>query len=336
VIALSYLPGHINFRAIDSCYDCPFKNVSIYSNTIYNGNSSNPPIRIFPSAQHITNLRIANNIITGTAYYLLSFQELRSTEITGRLTLTNNLYYRFGGTGHNLWKDGTDKSWGTDYLLTDPKYINKNTLNLKLQITSPAIDSGKMSAAAPIDFDELLRPFGTTADIGAYEYYETNADTTPPVISDIQMQTSNQLDIEIGWENITCNAIDNVAIEKVTFTYIDTNYHSTTKTLLKQTGTSIYYYNTTLTQSGNYTYYLSAKDTNNNRVNSNTMKLSLPPNWDINNDGRYTILDKVLISVCYGQTGAPGWIREDINNNGIVNMVDLTYDSNHYNEHWWD
>jgi len=66
------------------------------------------------------------------------------------------------------------------------------------------------------------------------------------------------------------------------------------------------------------------------------MKLSLPPNWDINNDGRYNILDKVLISVRYGQTGSPGWIREDINNNGIVNMADLTYDSNHYNECWWD
>ena len=98
----------------------------------------------------------------------------------------------------------------------------------------------------------------------------------------------------------------------------------------------MYYRNTSLTQSGNYTYHISAEDTSHNEVSSNTMTLSLPPNWDINNDGRNTILDKVLISVKYGQTGAPGWIREDINNNGIVNLIDLNYDSNHYNECWWD
>ena len=125
IIALSYLPGHINFRAIDSCYDSPFTDIFIYSNTIYNGNSSNSPIRIFPSAPHITNLAIANNIVTGTAYYLICFQELRSTETAGRVTLANNLYYRFGGSGHNQWKDGTDKSWGTDSVINDPKYYKQ-------------------------------------------------------------------------------------------------------------------------------------------------------------------------------------------------------------------
>jgi hypothetical protein len=336
IIALSYLPGHISFRAIDSCYDAPFTDIFIYSNTIYNGDSSNSPIRIFPSTTHITNLIIANNIVTGTAYYLLSFQELRSTETASRLTLTNNLYYRFGGTGHNQWKDGTDKSWGTDYILNDPKYINRNNFNLNLQSNSPAIDSGDMSTAAPNDFEGIIRPQGNDVDIGGYEYYQQNSDITPPVISNIQMCTSTPLDVVNGWENISCSASDNVAINEVTLIFIDTNYQTTTHTMIHKTGTTIYYYNTSIKQSGNYTYHISAEDTSNNEVSSNTMKLSLPPNWDINNDGRYTILDKVLISVCYGQTGSPGWIREDINNNGNVNMADLTYDSNHYNECWWN
>jgi hypothetical protein len=335
VIALSYQPGHINFRAIDSCYDCPFKDIYIYSNTVYNGNSSTSPIRIFPSASHITNLVIANNIITGTAYYLFSFQELRSTEAAGRLTLKNNLYYRFGGTGHNQWKDGTDKSWGSNPLLSDPKFVNKNTNNFNLQSSSPAIDTGDFSTAASVDFDGATRPYYDNVDIGAYEYHEQSSDTIPPVISNVQIHTSTPLDVTVGWENITCTASDNVEIQAVKLKLIDSSYHMTTRSFYKKANTSIYYCNTTLTQSGNYTYYVTAEDTSFNEATSTTLKLSLPPNWDINNDGRYTILDKVLISVCYGQIGNPGWIREDINNNGIVNMADLTYDSNHYNENWW-
>ncbi len=122
-IALTYLDGHVQYRGIDSAYDCPWKDVSIYSNTIYNIGSNNPPIRIFPSAQNHDNTIIANNLITGSAYTLICFQLLKSTEITGHLTLTNNLYYRYGGTGHNSWYDGTDKTWGSNNIVGDPKYV---------------------------------------------------------------------------------------------------------------------------------------------------------------------------------------------------------------------
>ena len=220
--------------------------------------------------------------------------------------------------------------------MNDPKYINRNDYNLLLQSSSPAINAGSMSTAAPNDFNGVIRPQGSNVDIGAYEYYQTNSDTTPPVLSNIQTRTSSPLDVVIGWENITCTAIDNVEIEEVTLILANKNYQTTTLTMLHKTGTSIYYYNTSIKQSGNYSYQISAEDTSNNEVSSNTMKLSLPPNWDINNDGRSTILDKVLMSVHYGQTGTPGWIREDANNNGVINMLDLTYDSNHYNECWWN
>ncbi len=335
LITLTYLTNHIHFRAIDSCYNCPFKDIAISSNTIYNSGSSNSPIRIFPGAANINNLKITNNIITGTAYTLLTFQELRSTEIQGRLTLANNLYYRFGGTGHTLWKDGPDKTWGTNYIINDPKFINRNTLDLHLQSTSPAINAGSMSTAALTDFEGIARPQGTNADIGAYEYHQSNSDTTPPVLTNVQLSTSAPLDIVDGWENITCSATDDVAIEEVTLIFVNVNYQTTTHTMLHKTGTSLYYYNTTLTLSGNYTYHVSAQDTSNNGASSSPTKLSLPPNWDINNDGKCTILDKVLVSVHYGQSGTPGWIREDANNNGVINMLDLVYESNHYNEHWW-
>lgn len=105
--------------------------------------------------------------------------------------------------------------------------------------------------------------------------------------------------------------------------------------MVHKTGTSMYYYNTTLTQSGNYTYRVRALDTSNNQATSNNRVLSLPPNWDVNNDGIYTILDNVLISVRYGQTGSQGWVREDVDNNGLINMVDLVCYLDYYNECWW-
>ncbi len=335
VIALSYLPGHTNFRGIDSCYDCPFTDIYIYSNTIYTDGSSTPPIRIFPSAINITNLVIANNIITGTAYYLLSFQQLRSTETTGRLTLTNNLYYRYDGTGHNQWKDGTDKTWGTDYVLSDPKYINRNTNDFHLQASSPAINAAENDLAASDDYDGIPRPQGGFSDIGAYEYLQTNQDTIPPVLSNIQLRTSAPRDVISGWENITCVATDNIAVQSVSIVFTNPSQQTITRSLVQKTGTSIYYYNTTLTQSGNYTYRLRAVDTSNNQIMSNTLRLSLPPNWDVNSDGSYTILDNVLISVRYGQTGSPGWIREDVDNNGLINMVDLICYMDYYNQCWW-
>jgi hypothetical protein len=105
--------------------------------------------------------------------------------------------------------------------------------------------------------------------------------------------------------------------------------------MLHKSGTEIYYYNTSLKQSGNYTYHVWTDDTDNNKVSSKDTIFSLPPNWDINNDGRCTILDKVCISLHYGQTGTPGWIREDVDNNGKINILDLTGDSNQYNKCWW-
>jgi len=39
-------------------------------------------------------------------------------------------------------------------------------------------------------------------------------------------------------------------------------------------------------------------------------------------------LDLTLISNRLYETGSPGWIREDIDNSGIINMLDLVLVSN--------
>ena len=54
--------------------------------------------------------------------------------------------------------------------------------------------------------------------------------------------------------------------------------------------------------------------------------------WDINRDGRVDDIDSQLLVERYGETGVPGWIREDIIGDGRVNILDLMIFVNHYGE----
>lgn len=56
------------------------------------------------------------------------------------------------------------------------------------------------------------------------------------------------------------------------------------------------------------------------------------PDWDINEDGSVDYLDMILVGNHYGETGAPGWIREDVNDDGEVDYLDMILVGNHYGE----
>jgi hypothetical protein len=251
-------------------YDCTWKDISIYSNTFDNGGSGNSPMRIFPSANHISNLVIANNIITGTASTLISFQFLRSTEATSRLTLTNNLFYRFGGAGNNEWKDGTDKSWGKNYVLNDPKYINRNSLNFHLQSSSPAIDAGSNTDAPSVDFDGNPRPQGTAIDIGAYEYGSGNNPPNKP--STPIGKTNGKIGIECTYSTSTTDP-NNYDLYYLfdwgdgTFSSWLGPYHSGETCEAKYTWT----------KSGNYMIKVKAKNSNEvQSIWSNSLHITMP------------------------------------------------------------
>jgi len=110
-----------------------------------------------------------------------------------------------------------------------------------------------------------------------------------------------------------------------------------------------YYYNssTTFSPYGNYSYQIWANDTSDNRETSSSCILSMPPNWDLNNDGDCNIFDLVVVSNHYNETGTLvvsnhynetgtlGWIREDVDNNGQIKVIDLVFVSEHYDETWW-
>ena len=62
--------------------------------------------------------------------------------------------------------------------------------------------------------------------------------------------------------------------------------------------------------------------------------VELIPDWDVNIDHSCNLLDLINIVFYYGMVGIPGWIRQDVDNNGIVQLLDLISVVNHYGETW--
>ncbi len=53
-----------------------------------------------------------------------------------------------------------------------------------------------------------------------------------------------------------------------------------------------------------------------------TTATTAPAVWDVNEDGAVNALDMISIGQHYGESGAPGWIRQDVNHDGTINVLD--------------
>ena len=166
---------------------------------------------------------------------------------------------------------------------------------------------------------------------------EGSSDVILPEISEVEINVFNPLDTESGfcWQNISCVVTDNVAVDQV---FVNITYPGNIKNdlLMSNDSGSNYYINTSLDKYGNYTYFILATDTSDNSATSSVFDFSLPPNWDINNDGIINVFDQVLVSNHYGETGSSGWIREDVDNSGEIEVFDLVLISNNYGLIWWE
>jgi len=159
-------------------------------------------------------------------------------------------------------------------------------------------------------------------------------DILPPEITDVTLMTSYTLDIVpgFGWENFSCTVTDNVEVDEVQLNLTYPDLH--TESIPMNKNGDNYYYNTTLTDAGYYNYYIWTNDTSRNENTSTTQPFELPPNWDVNKDGRVHLQDFVLVAMRYGDTGPNGWIREDVNNDGWVHLQDFVMIAGHYGEYW--
>ena len=56
------------------------------------------------------------------------------------------------------------------------------------------------------------------------------------------------------------------------------------------------------------------------------------PDWDVNCDSQIDILDIAQVGLHWGETGDPGWIREDVNNDGTIDILDVAVIGLHWGE----
>lgn len=164
------------------------------------------------------------------------------------------------------------------------------------------------------------------------------SDSAAPQISGVTRVTSDPLDTNpsYGWVNVSGTVTDNIAVSQVILRIHNPGGSWNNVSMVTRTAGKYYYRTTTAFSTvGNYTYSIWTKDTSNNTNTSSNVLFSMSPNWDVNNDGHITILDLVLVSNHYGQSGTSGWTREDADNNGEVQVLDLVFVSNHFGESWW-
>ena len=172
-------------------------------------------------------------------------------------------------------------------------------------------------------------------------WYQFTTDLPPdneqPEFSSITINSSNPMDTDssIGWENLTCEVVDNYEVSTVNVTVMFPDGSTSNMTLSQVSGSSVWFVNTSFSESGNYSMRFYAMDSSGNQNSSWIVSFSLVPNWDINNDGTCDLLDLNAVSSAYGSQGFAGWIREDVDNNGKISVLDLAIVSNHYEDGWW-
>jgi hypothetical protein len=126
----------------------------------------------------------------GPTYYALNIRECSNCTVrynswtqaprmpTGETDLNNKFVGNAGpfapagciagvAFSRNVWEGAACSS--TDKHVTDVKFVNRATVDLHLQATSPAIDAGDASNFPPLDIDGKQRPLGGAPDAGAAE-----------------------------------------------------------------------------------------------------------------------------------------------------------------------
>ena len=306
--------------------DAMKSNIYIFNNDIICKQNYVSPIAIQDSESVHQNIQIMNNIMVGETYYIFVLYKINSNSPV--IIRKSNLYYNPIGTTRAFAADNDGNAFESTAVKANPLFVNSLS-DWHLQSNSPAIDKG--TTVSSTDYDGNTRPQGPGFDIGAYEYVVSGSALD---ISSVTIKTSPILDTDanFGWENITCIVTSSFMVNNVFLILARPNGAIFNTSMSKTIGSGLYYYNTSFPLYGNYIYSIWACDTDNDGQASNSYVFSMPPNWDINNDGQCKIIDYVFISIQYGKTGRPGWIREDVDNNGVINILDLSLISNHYGE----
>jgi hypothetical protein len=146
--------------------------IYIYNNTFALPNPQQPGHIIV--AADVTNCVIANNIsyMPNTGFINWYY----AGKITN-LVVQNNMIH--SGTIDASPPPASGVTFFGNTNNTDPKLVNPDTRDFRLQSGSPAIDAGKAVAEVSEDFNGIPRTQGCCHDIGAYEYVSTRPLSAP-------------------------------------------------------------------------------------------------------------------------------------------------------------
>jgi hypothetical protein len=59
-------------------------------------------------------------------------------------------------------------------------------------------------------------------------------------------------------------------------------------------------------------------------------QIQVASSWDLNLDGVTNNADMALITNVFGQTGTPGFLREDLKGDGVIDVLDLILEGQHF------
>lgn len=142
-------------------------------NTVYKNGTSNTGFPGGIGVNDINDVVIRNNISYAKPN---KFAIGKVGGVINNLTVSSNIFYNENGTQNEV--DQIDNANVTNLVVTNnglriinPLLVNPDASDLKLQNTSPAINSATVSAFTTDDY--LLVNRGTSPDIGAYEYVST-------------------------------------------------------------------------------------------------------------------------------------------------------------------
>lgn len=169
-------------------------------NIAYNNICYGQPVGIMIGQPKSANNKIYNNTVYNNS---LDGIQIRASALT--TTVKNNIAYNNGTDIHDF-STSTIKS---NNYTSNPNFVNAGAGDFHLQSGSGAINAGATLSEVPTDFENRIRPSGTSYDIGAYEFGGTPAPIPPtsiptaPASPFVTVLSSSQL--RIAWTDNSNN-----------------------------------------------------------------------------------------------------------------------------------
>ena len=291
-----------------------FTNCYFINNTLYSNSQSiwNPEIWIDVTPATTTNCIIRNNIIYGTLNKTTPIYDPNHAYANGKLLVDHNLFYNSAGSFYN----DTDNIFGSSYIIGNPLLVSPTT-NFSISSGSPAIDTGYAISAPSTDYVGHARPQGSGYDLGAYEYINTS-----PAALVVTTNTLPNGTVGVNYSQ-TLEAIGG------TQPYAWVIISGALPEGLKLSSNGVISGKpSAVAASFSITFQVSDGA---GATASKTLSISTAySEWDMNMDGLINVLDIIIISQHWGETGAFGWIRADVNHDGAINILDITVVGQHW------